>query len=400
VVPVVESAAVTPVQIAESPSPLVRRPAQRQRSSVQNVAIYGVVLVAVAAAAFGAVWVLKHTGSDEDATGKITSAFNFEYVYPSQEWKQDKKVRTALGANFVLARTEPNAWLAVFAHDYRTRSPRYSELQEQLMKWLDRYLRGLEYMPLPEDKLDGEPARRTEFQGEADNVLMAGECLMLSRRGYGYWFVTWAPAERRDMAAEEWPRVRGGLHFLNGREGWQERRPDQVVVEGQKAPYHVAYPKGVWEKLGLDGADPHADLLLRGFDPAQNKESKVASAAGTFTVLKLPPAEGDLKAAAKAAREYYLARQKEGGYPETRLEVVSDKSGPADGPADIGTARGHLARLRVTNAENRVLYVELATVALQDGVLLFQAECQWPRREFWRTEFAALRATLRVSDGK
>jgi hypothetical protein len=261
--------------------------------------MYGILLAAVGAAAFGAVWLLKHVGGDGDSRAKITSAFNFEYAYPSQEWKEDKKVRTALGANFVLSRSEPNSWLAVFAHDYKTRSPRASELQDQLMKWLDRYFHGMEYMPQPEDKLDDEPARRIEFQGEADNVLMVGECLMLARRGYGYWFVTWAPAERRDIAAEDWPAVRAGFHLLNGREGWQDKKPEQIAVTGEKAAYRLSYPKGVWEKQSLDDVDPHADLLLRGFDPRESKESRVAGAAGTFTVLKLPRVEGDLKEAAR-----------------------------------------------------------------------------------------------------
>jgi hypothetical protein len=398
--PVVEQADVQPIPMQGPPSPLVRRLPQRQRPILQNAAAYVVLLLAVGIAAFGAVWLLKHAGSDEDSTGKITSAFNFEYLYPSKEWQQDKKVRASLGANFVLGRAAPNAWVAVFAHDYKTRSPRHSELQDQLIKWLDRYFQGLEYMPQPDDSLDGEPARRIEFQGEADNVLMAGECLMLSRRGYGYWLMTWTPAERRDMAAEEWPSVLAGFHFLSGRDGWQERKPEQVVATGEKAPYRLAYTKGVWEKQSLDGHDPHADLLLRGFDPKESKESRVASTAGTFTVLKLPRVEGDLKNASKTARDYYLARQKEGGYPDTRLEVVSDKSGPADGPIDIGLAPGHLTRLRVVNTQSRVVYAELATVALPDAMLVLQAESLWPRRDFWRPEFAQLRATFRLSEAK
>lgn len=396
VTPVVEQLEVQSVPVQGPSSPLVRTPRRHRRSSFRSMAAYMVLLMAVGGAAFGAVWILKHASSDEDSRGKITSAFNFEYVYPSQEWKQDKKARTALGANFVLSRAEPNAWVAVFSHDYKSRSPRHSELQDQLMKWLDRYFQGLEYMPQPDDRLDGEPARHIEFQGEADNVLMAGECLMLSRRGYGYWLVTWAPAERRDQAAEEWASVRAGFHFLSGREGWQEGKPEQVAVTGEKAPYRLAYTKGVWEKQSLDGVDPNADLLLRGFDPKESKESRVASTAGTFTVLKLPRVDGDLKAAAKAARDYYLAPQKEGGYAETALEVVTDKSGSADGPADIGMSAGHLTRLCVINTASRVLYAELGTVTLPDGVLLLQAECHWPRREFWRPEFTQLRGTFRL----
>jgi hypothetical protein len=44
--------------------------------------------------------------------------------------------------------------------------------------------------------------------------------------------------------------------------------------------------------------------------------------------------------------------------------------------------------------------VELASIPISDGLLLMQCECLWPRREFFKQEFAPLRETLRLGKGK
>ena len=59
-----------------------------------------------------------------------------------------------------------------------------------------------------------------------------------------------------------------------------------------------------------------------------------------------------------------------------------------------------MTRLRVRNADTRELYVELATVALTDGILVIQGECQWERRGYWEQEFAALLSTFQLVTGK
>lgn len=394
-----------PVEIASNPFSLTTaavtlappRPKRGRRLTWSRVGVIMVLGAAVAGGAAGVLWLLQHARTDEKGSeDSHASMLNYRFVYP-RGWKLDGKIRKALGANLAMARAEPSAGLALFAHDYKTRSPRDAELHDQAVTWLDKYFRGLEFEAKPNAKLDGLPARRFEFQGEVDHVLVTGECLMLARRGYGYWLVTWASAERRDVAAEEWPAVRNGFHFLDNREGWAEKKPRQVQIQGAKAAYRLAYTEGVWERQPLDGFDPSADMLLRGFDPRD--DDKLADRAGIVTVLNLPRGEGDLKAGAAAAREHLLGKQRE-VYPETSIELVADKNGPAEGPADIGAARGHLARLRVKNSASREMYVELATILLADGVLVIQGECLWPRREFWRQEFAPLRETLRLRKGK
>jgi hypothetical protein len=356
-----------------------------------------VVLAAIGGGAAGVWWLLQQAGTDEEASdGSHASTHNYRFDYP-RGWKVDRKAKQALGANLAMARTQPNAGLAIFAHDYKTRSPRDAELHDQAVTWLEKYFRGFEFQVKPDAMLDGLPARRFDFQGELDNVLVNGECLMLARRGYGYWLVTWAPAERRDAAAEDWVAARDGFHFFDNRDGWAEKKPRQVQVKGEKVAYRLAYTEGVWRKQPLDGFDPDVDLMLRGLDPKD--DDKFADRAAIVTVLKLPRGEGNPQAAAAAAREHLLQKQKE-LYPETTVEAVPDKSGPGDGPTDFGGTRGHLARLRVKNSASREVYIELATALAPDGVLVIQCECLWPRREFWQREFAPLLGTLRLGKGQ
>jgi hypothetical protein len=164
-------------------------------------------------------------------------------------------------------------------------------------------------------------------------------------------------------------------------------------VNGNKAPYRLTFTEGVWVKQALDGYDPNADLVLLGKDPG---EQVLAGKAGTVSVLRLPMADGDLKVNAAAVREDYLKKQKQAGYPDTRIEVPEDRNRPGEGPADIGSARGYLARLHVKNTDSRELYAELATVLVPGGVLVIECECLWSRREYWQQEFALLRDTLRL----
>jgi hypothetical protein len=263
--------------------------------------------------------------------------------------------------------------------------------------WLEKFFRGFEFEAKGKSQLDDQRARVFDFQGELDHVLINGECLMTARRGYAYWLVTWAPAERRDVGATEWQIARTGFHFLNNRDGWAEKKPRQMVIQGEKASFRLTYAEGVWEKQPADGIDPAVDVLLRGYDPRENE--RLAEKAGIVMILKLPLSGGDLKAAAAAARDYLLKKQKE-AYPETTIELIADKNDPADGSMDFGGFRGHLARLRVKNSPQREEYVELAAVPLADGILIMQSECLWQRREFFKQEFAPLRETLRIGKDK
>jgi hypothetical protein len=387
------------------PVEIVSQPPRRHRapSGGRGVVVVGLVVTAVAGIAVGAFYIWKHAGS-ADAPGEVheSKLFNYRFSLPRRDWKPDQEAKLALDANLALSRKEPNAWLAIIAQDYKTRTPRDAELHDEALRRLGKHFQGLEWEKGSNVELGGQTARQLQFVGDVNQVRMSGTVLMLTRHGYGYWFITWAPEERRELVEDGWSDLRQGFAFLNNRDGWSPRRPKQLPVAGVKAAYELTYTEGLWEKQALDGYGENADLALRGDDPTKDKktgEAGTAATRATVIVLVIPGKVADVKAAATRARDYFLEKQKE-LYQETKVDVVEDKNGPRDGPADIGASRGWMTRLRVRNADTRELYVELATVALTDGILVIQGECQWERRGYWEQEFAALLSTFQLVTGK
>jgi hypothetical protein len=377
-----------------------RRPKGRKApSGGRHIVVSGLVVAVVTVSAVGAFFIWKHAGNGEKP-GDVheSKLFNYRFSLPGKEWQLDNEAKLALDANLALRRKDPNAWLAIVAHDYKKRSPRLAELQDEIRSRLEKHFKDLEWEEKPDAKLAGQTARQLEFAGKVNEVQMSGTVLMLTRHGYGYWLVTWTPEDRKKNAEDEWAGLRQGFTLLNGRDGWKEEQPKQIRFVGTKAPYQLAYTKGVWEPQELEGYGENADLVLLGDDPKQDKKAGkagMASTRGTVKVLKLSGKAADLKAAAARTREFLMERQKE-DYPDTKITVVEDKDGPKDGPADIGT----LARLDVKNTKDRELYIQLATVMLSDGILLIQCECQWDRRGYWEKEFAELLGTFRLTKGK
>jgi hypothetical protein len=406
---------VTPVEDTSdnpftSPTPVVprRTKGRKPSSGGRPLVLIGILVVAVAGLAVGAYFIWKQTENVE-APGDFheSKMYNYRFALPRKDWQDDKKAKLDLDANLALHRADPNSWLAIITRDYKKRSPRPAELQDEIRGRLEKYFQELEWEEKPDAKLAGQTAKQLEFAGLVNQVRMSGTVLMLTRHGYGYWVLTWAPDERREIVEDEWANLRQGFSLLNGRDGWKEEQPKLIHYKGTKAPYRLNYTQGLWERQELDGYGEYADLVLLGDDPKQDKKTGNAGLAGTrgtVKVLKLPGKTTDLKAAAAQTRAFLMERQKEDGYADTKITVVEDKNGPKDGPADIGAGRdsahGWMARLDVRNTDSRELYVQLATVLLPDGILLIQCECQWQRRGYWEQEFAVLLSTFRLEKGK
>ena len=152
-------------------------------------------MAAVAGGAFGVRWLLKQEPTEEiqQKDSGHESIYNYRYSYPNG-WKVDTKLKQAMGASLALTKSEGGAGLAIFARDYKTRTPRDAELHDQAVIWLEKFFRGFEFEAQPNGKLDDKAARQFEFQGELDQVLIKGECLMTARRG---WPTGWSVGRRQ-----------------------------------------------------------------------------------------------------------------------------------------------------------------------------------------------------------
>src|SRR5206468_12543779 len=134
-----------PFNLPALAAPHATRPRGRGRQRRwSRIAGLVVVLAAVGGGATGIWWLLQHARMDEEVSdGSHASTHNYRFDYP-RGWKVDRNAKQALGANLALLRAQPSAGLAVFAHDYKTRSPRDAELHDQAVTWLEKYFRGFE----------------------------------------------------------------------------------------------------------------------------------------------------------------------------------------------------------------------------------------------------------------
>jgi hypothetical protein len=329
--------------------------------------------------------------------------FDFTNLDP---WHRDERLQRRLHVNLVLSRSSPRSSMALLFKDYKTRTPGDAEMVEMALGKLGSYFSALEREVKPRDadsKLAGRPTLRMEFEGnDPDSVAMFGECRMITWQGYGYWLFFWAPNDDdRDRVSTEWVPVRERFSLLNRREGWVERPRARQRINGKKIRYSLSYPRDVWGPEEAADHDPLADIVLRGDEPDSQRNpvpplERHASRVAWLKVLVLPSAE-NLTAASKAAHDYLLQRQKEEGYPDTRIEAVPDKTASGERKANIGAVRGQLSRLHVINGENQERFVLMATVVRQEGVLVLLGDAPWERRDFWEQELLAIFNTLKAS---
>jgi hypothetical protein len=397
------AAPVAPPPAPEAPledltaSPRVRAAARRRRRrrGTQAVLLALVLLTGAGLAAAGAyrLWDWLEDGGE---TGRPyeSERTSFRFEMPRKGWKPDDEARRPFKGSLALRRTAPAAWLVIAAEDYsKKRPPREADLVEESVRRLKDHFRSLEYERKPDATLAGRPALLLEFQGDARDVVMNGECYVLAHQDVVYWFVVWAPLADRAAVADEWDRLRKGF-TVKDREGWVERVPKLVTVQGEghdQVPYVLRYVEGIWRTDPAKNFGDRTDLGMTGFEP---DKPRLAGDSATFQVLLLPK-QPDLDAAVQAAKDDLLERQKK-LYPETTVEPLADKAGPVDRRATLGNARGHLVKLRVLNGDNRVRFVVLGVVWQPDYVLVLDGDCDIQRQAFWEQEFMQILGTFQL----
>jgi hypothetical protein len=323
-----------------------------------------------------------------------STMYNFRFQYPPAPWKEDKQTRLDLRTGIALRRTEPNGWLAILTADYKNRTPTDADLVDDGVRRLKAYFKdGLEWEQKPDAQLAGQRAQRLEFVAQQGGVEMTGDAYLLGYNGVGYWFLTWAPTESRDVIAGEWDSIRTGFALGKEREGWAVKPAKQRTLAGRKAPYTLSYVESIWEKQDNPTAyDADADSALLGRDQAEPKDADKTSTA----VVLLLPKQSDLKTAVAAARDHLLAQEKK-LYPECTVEDVDAKAAVADRPPDrVGNQDGRILKLRVKIADANEHFVYLAVVPAAEYVVAVQCECDMRRRVYWEVNFAQLVRELKL----
>jgi hypothetical protein len=162
--------------------------------------------------------VLEPPGGHETTTtipAHESREFNYRFVFPAGSWKQDNEARVHVKANLLaMRRTNPDAWFALAARDFKTRTPDKNEVIKEAEKRLAGYFQQFEWDPAKDNSLAGHPAFVIDFQGKVDSTLMKGECYILTQETMTYWFTTWCAAKDESRLASEWSKIRAGFSLL------------------------------------------------------------------------------------------------------------------------------------------------------------------------------------------
>jgi hypothetical protein len=203
--------------------PFRARPQRRPWGTIL-IAGSGLVLLTALAAYFAIKGfpVLEPPGGHEApvaASSHESREFSYRFVFPDSAWKQDNQTRVHVKANLLaMRRTNPDAWFALAARDFKSHSPDKTEVTEEAVKRLGGYFQQLEWDPAPDSSLSDQTAWVMNFQGKVDNTLMKGECHILTNKTMAYWFTTWCAVKDARSLASEWPKIRESFILLHGRE--------------------------------------------------------------------------------------------------------------------------------------------------------------------------------------
>jgi hypothetical protein len=340
-------------------------------------------------------------------TKRLRARANFAYVPPAGFRTDDMLLKEAK-ANLAMTRKDPRCHLAAYYLDYKFREPGDEELIEEAVNRLKDYFPQLQYKdPLQSDgkgrggSLGDEPALVLTFRAVGpDEVPVVGECLMLARRGYGYWLMTWGPEKDAEELQEIWEQVRAGFRHGDGREGWKptERPSERVPIAD--LGISISYVKEVWQaEDSLDGYDRAAKVVLRGYELALDENGHLrrqpyAGRLATIQLLALPPA-ADLKAAAEAAQAHVtktLGDVTEG----VKVEPMKDRgSGKPIIDAEVGELKGEVRHLEVRLPGGKSEFALLAVAVRPEGVLALFCQCPAAKRGYWLPELKEVIASVR-----
>lgn len=393
-----------------------RKKKARRRGS--NRALWGgLVFLILAGSVAGGLYVARDYlaevfSGDGDERRAFKTQGNFAFT-ASRGWRNDETLRGKMRANVALTCKNPRGHAALYYRDFRTRAPSDGELLDTAVKKLRGYFRQVEY----EDPFQGENKGRTgELSGEraivfpfsasdTNEVPMRGECYLLSRQGYAYWMIFWAPEDYVDQVGPYWEALRGGFKLYNERDGWKPRPRETENHVGSALAFQLNFAREVWKKENARDVDETAELYLRGFEPVEDEESgktrviEHAGKAAEVLVLVLPKA-ASLEAAAQAARKHVLEMQMK-VHPMIKIEDIPDrKTGKPLSGKEVGGFRGKVDRLRLILDVENERFALVAVVNRNEGVLAVVCECKGDRREYWEQEFRALLETVRAATGK
>jgi len=337
-----------------------------------------VILAIFVAGAFlaGMVYFLRYRGVKYDApmsTEQTQERLNFKVENFPEGWSEDMTARQGLDVNvFARKRTAPDGWVAMYAEDFKDRSPRAGELRDKMLTRLKGYGRNMNFVELSDAKWMGQPGQAYQFQGDFGETPVLGECVTVAYKGIAYIFYAWAPDKDWAAVQDELMTMRGRVKLAGYREKWAEETANTKVyanaspaysVEDLDAAWQMAAPPedGVMPKKSDYAVDPKeidaaASFAFRArFQIKVGGDTRQHAAEAKALVVELKQGDDPLETVKRHVIER-IKRDYAGDPPDIKLEPMAKSPAGVPLPA-TGPAMARLLFRDPLDKDNRVMYI-------------------------------------------
>jgi nitrogen fixation-related uncharacterized protein len=374
-----------------------------KQSKFQTAVLMGVGIVALCAAAIAVWWKLSNRNEITISRATIVAKdLNIAIDPPGKPWVRDEDMKAKLDVPyFVVYRMDnPEAYMAYGARDYKTRSPRPSELRDGLLKAINKLLEP-EWKQWP-DEIDkkwlDQPATGFKFDGILRvGGSVEGDALAFAYKGVGYWFISWTgKGEQYDTLKQEFAGARARCKLLDNRKDWKEKQSSVVPFKGTSIDYTILDAEGIWteetDDTRVKAEDPKADKFLTAKVKAKgrdfNKEAELL-------VLVLDGG-GEPLATARSYVEAQANMNMEIRGKNTFFEVTGSLEGdPTPNTVDGNAPHVLLESKNSLDAAYRWLYA-ISAVNHDGNIIAVVAKCKWEDRAEFDTKFVQLVKSLRT----
>lgn len=233
---------------------------RNQPKSGSPLMIVGIILV-VGAMLAGMVYFMKYRGQitrGPENTEISQERFNFKMdAFPSG-WEEDTVIREKMNINiFARKRVTPDAWVAMVAEDFQTRSPRSGELKDKMLTRLRGVGRNMNFAELDDAKWLGQTGLAFQFQGEINEAAVLGECIAVAYKGIMYIYYMWATDKDWAAVKTDLLAMRGNIKLAGYREKWVEQKTNTKLYTNADPAYTFEDIDAVWQQaIPIEEGEP------------------------------------------------------------------------------------------------------------------------------------------------
>jgi hypothetical protein len=396
---------------APRPNRLVtlRNVPKSSRSNTALMALGGAVVVATILVCFVLAIKYYRPGSDkkpEEIHTYPEAEGNFKFrTFDKEVWREENTLKHAMKAvGFVMRRNDPDAWVVVHYHDFKTRNPRPEEMRNELFGMLKRSMQSPETKPLPKAQVGDSPAEAFEFQATLANKDLYGEALAFHNRGFGYVLMFFSTSADWEKAKKELDEYRNSFACADFRSKWTETESDSTPLFEKDMPYQLADPDKVWNKARIieDDELPKGREFVMTKEKLKEQDEKATmylkySRDKDFfpteaMVLELDKTDGD---PLETARKYMLAMlQKEEG-ADAKVTFEPANKTISGNPLPKKTAAVGVFRFTTDQDRSKKRYYAMSAMPIGDKLVVAVAWCREIDSELYEGNMLNLVASLR-----